>query len=99
MGCGVILSAATYYVSKKVIPYFVKTQAKKHYPQFAWIVIPHGYPLSGLVFIVFLAFLGHFCTNVDNDDVIFLTIFSIVLGLMYLLPIVVGVGKTTLLYV
>jgi hypothetical protein len=93
MGCGAILSIATYYVSKRIIPYFVKTQAKKHYPQFAWIVIPHGYPLSGLVFIAFFAFLGHFCTNIDNDDIIFFTIFSIVLGLFYLLPIVVGLMR------
>ena len=38
--CSVVLSGICYPSSKKMIPFFIRKQAKKCYPDFEWIVIP-----------------------------------------------------------
>lgn len=86
LGVGVIAAYATYSSSKKIIPKIIRNQAKKYYPQFEWIVIPHGYPLSGFVFLSFSSFLGYFCEG-GYDDISFFCFMSLVFGLVTLVPI------------
>ncbi|MCM1296188.1 MAG: hypothetical protein NC311_11660 [Muribaculaceae bacterium] len=87
LSVGGIVSYLTYSSSKKIIPYLIKRQAKKYYPQFEWIIIPHGYPLSGFVFLLFFAFLGYFCESEKNDDVFFFSFMAWIFGLFGLVPI------------
>lgn len=86
LGIGCMATYATYSSSKKVIPKIIRNQAKKYYPQFEWIVIPHGYPLSGFVFLSFSSFLGYFCEG-EYDDISFFCFMSLCFGLFMLVPI------------
>lgn len=88
LGIGGIVTYMTYSSSKKIIPMIIRHQAKKYYPHFEWIIIPHGYPLSGFVFLMFFAFLGFFCeSETQNDDVIFFSFMALGFGLFGLIPI------------
>lgn len=86
LGVGGMATYATYSSSKKIIPKIIRNQAKKYYPQFEWIVIPHGYPLSGFVFLSFSSFLGYFCEG-EYDDISFFCFMSLCFGLFMLVPI------------
>lgn len=88
LGIGGFVSYLTYSSSKKIIPNLIKRQARKYYPQFEWIIIPHGYPLSGFAFLLFFAFLGYFCESEEHDDVFFFSFMAIVFSLFGLIPII-----------
>lgn len=93
LGVGGFVSYITYFSSKKIIPLIIKRQAKKYYPQFEWIIIPHGYPLSGFVFLIFFGLLGYFCENEENDDVFYFSFMAIFFGLFGLIPILIHLRK------
>lgn len=86
LGIGTIATYATYSLSKRIIPQIIRYQTKKYYPQFEWAVIPHGYPLSGFVFLSFSSFLGFFCEG-EYDDISYFCIMSLFCGLFMLVPI------------
>lgn len=87
-GCSILLSGAFYSSSKKVLPYLIKVQARKSYPEFEWIIIPqYSISLSLLSFIIMNSFLGYFCesNNVD-DDIVYFIMVGIVFFLFVLFP-------------
>lgn len=88
LGCSILLSGTFYSSSKKVLPYLIKVQARKSYPEFEWIIIPqYSISLSLLSFIIMNSFLGYFCesNNVD-DDIVYFIMMGIVFFLFVLFP-------------
>lgn len=86
LGGVLLLSLVTWQASKKVIPYIIRERARKYYPNFEWIVIPHGFPISGLLFLCLCFPLGYFCNRVDND-ILFFKFMSVFLLLLTIMPV------------
>lgn len=93
--CSVVLSGICYPSSKKMIPFFIRKQAKKCYPDFEWIVIPqYSMSLSLLIFLAMNSFLGYFCyQETSEDDIIFFCIIGVTLFIFALLPIFIKLFK------
>lgn len=93
--CSVVLSGICYPSSKKMIPFFIRKQAKKCYPDFEWIVIPqYSMSLSLLIFLAMYSFLGYFCyQETSEDDIIFFCIIGVTLFIFALLPIFIKLFK------
>ena len=93
--CSVVLSGICYPSSKKLIPFFIRKQAQKCYPDFEWIVIPqYSMSLSLLIFLAMNSFLGYFCyQETSEDDIVFFCIISVGLFIFALLPIFIKLFK------
>lgn len=93
--CSVVLSGICYPSSKKMIPFFIRKQAQKCYPDFEWIVIPqYSMSLSLLIFLAMNSFLGYFCyQETSEDDIIFFCIIGVTLFIFALLPIFIKLFK------
>lgn len=78
-----------------MIPFFIRKQAKKCYPDFEWIVIPqYSMSLSLLIFLAMNSFLGYFCyQETSEDDIIFFCIIGVTLFIFALLPIFIKLFK------
>ena len=92
MGGVVIISIVTWQASKKLLPCIIRYYARKYYPNFEWIVIPHGIPISGLLFLCLCFPLGYFCEG-GNDDVLYFHFMSICFVIFSVIPILFKVYK------
>lgn len=86
MGGAIIVSLATWQASKRVIPRLIRHQARKYYPDFEWIVIPHGFPISGLLFLCLCFPLGYFCES-NDDDIFFFQFMSGIFFVFAIIPV------------
>lgn len=92
MGGISMMAIMTWQASKKLIPRIIRYHAKKYYPNFEWIVIPHGIPISGLLFLCLCFPLGYFCEGGD-DDVLYFKFMSVAFIFMNIIPILIRVYK------